>query len=65
MIKFVAFDFKLFCPDSGDKQVSNRQDFLAYLDENDAADVFLPFLYQKIAFDGLQLQYLHESKVLP
>ncbi|CAB4022515.1 High affinity nerve growth factor receptor, partial, partial [Paramuricea clavata] len=63
-MEFVAFDFKLFCSDNGNKQVSNLQDFLGYLDENGAADAFPPFLYQKIALDiAYGLQYLHESKV--
>ena len=64
MMEFVAFEFKYFCPDAGEKQVSNLQDFLGHLDENDAVDAFPPNLYLKIACDvGDGLQYLHESNV--
>ena len=64
MMEFVAFNFSFFCPDNENTQVSNLQDFLAYLDENDAALVFPPSLYSKIACDVANgLQYLHESKV--
>ena len=63
-MEFVAFEFKYFCPDAGEKQVSNLQDFLSHLDENDAVDAFPPDLYLKIACDvGDGLQYLHESNV--
>ncbi len=37
MMEFVAFNFSFFCPDNENTQVSNLQDFLGYLDENDAA----------------------------
>ncbi len=33
-MEFVAFNFSFFCPDNENTQVSNLQDFLAYLDEN-------------------------------
>ena len=60
MMEFVAFDFQHFCPDEGTNQVSNLQDFLGYLDENDAVEVFPPSLYEKIARDVSDgLHYLH------
>ena len=65
MMEFLAFNFQHFCPDEqGAKQVSNLQDFLGYLDENNAIEAFPPFLYQKIARDVSDgLQYLHNVGV--
>jgi serine/threonine protein kinase len=37
MMEFAAFNFPFFCSDNESKEVSNLQDFLGYLDENDAA----------------------------
>lgn len=65
MMEFLAFNFEHFCPyEHRAQQVSNLQDFLGYLDENNAVEAFPPFLYQKIAryvSDGLQ--YLHNIGV--
>ena len=57
-------NLNIFCPDAGEKQASNLQDFLGHLDENDAVDAFPSNLYLKIACDvGDGLQYLQESNV--